>query len=146
MYVCMYHTYVSMYIYIYIHTYIYRYTYICAHIYISGETVEDAARTLYVYIYIYKPERETLQGMIERSRRPVTTTGSSLGSGCVSILNQHTSAYVNIHQHTPAYACHYHRQFARQRMRVDSESAYVSIRQHTPAYASIRLSLPQAVR
>ena len=42
--------------------------------------------SIYLSIYIYKPERETLQGMIERSRRPVTTTGSSLGSGCVLIL------------------------------------------------------------
>ena len=73
----------------------------CTYIYIRRDSRRRCTHPICIYIYIYKPERETLQGMIERSRRPVTTTGSSLGSGCVSILNQHTSAYVSIRQYTP---------------------------------------------
>jgi hypothetical protein len=55
-------------------------------------------------------------------------------------LPAHTSAYVRIRQHMPAYASIFPRACVHKAAL--SACAYVSIRQHTSAYVSIRQHMP----
>jgi hypothetical protein len=64
----------------------------------------------------------------------------------MSLIRQHTSAYVRVRQHTPEYVSKRKKPAVRVRLHMSHirrhTSAYASIRQHTSAYVSIRQHTP----